>query len=45
MSVGSIIANQLGMNYISSTEIMQYGSAPFEEPMNDSICLKAYGIS
>jgi hypothetical protein len=45
MSVGSIIANLLGMSYINSDEVLQYGSAPFEEPMNDSICLKAYGIS
>lgn len=45
MSVGSIIANLLGMKYIRSSEIMQYGSAPFEPSMNDSICLKAYGIS
>jgi len=45
MSVGSIIANLLDMNYIKSTEIMQYGSAPFQPAMNDSICLKAYGIS
>jgi hypothetical protein len=33
------------MSYINSDEILQYGSAPFEEAMNDSICLKAYGIS
>ena len=33
------------MSYINSSQIMQYGSAPFEQPMNDSICLKAYGIS
>lgn len=45
MSVGSIIANLLDMSYIRSSEILQYGSAPFEQPMNDSICLKAYGIS
>jgi hypothetical protein len=45
MSVGSIIANLLDMSYIRSSEIMQYASAPFEQPMNDSICLKAYGIS
>ena len=45
MSVGSIIANLLDMSYINSSQIMQYGSAPFEQPMNDSICLKAYGIS
>ncbi|MCF7866906.1 hypothetical protein K9M18_05745, partial [Candidatus Woesearchaeota archaeon] len=45
MSVGSIIANLLDMSYINSSQIMQYGSAPFQQPMNDSICLKAYGIS
>lgn len=45
MSTGSIIANLLGMEYIRSTEIMEYGSAPFQKPMNDSIVLKAYGIS
>jgi hypothetical protein len=45
MSVGSIIANLLGMSYINSDEVLQYGSAPFQEPINDSICLKAYGIS
>jgi hypothetical protein len=45
MSVGSIIANQLFMSYINSDHILQYGSAPFEPCMNESICLKAYGIS
>jgi hypothetical protein len=45
MSVGSIIANLLDMSYIKSSEIMQYGSAPFESALNDTICLKAYGIS
>jgi len=45
MSTGSIIANLLGMDFISSSEIMQYGSAPFESVLNDTICLKAYGIS
>lgn len=47
MSTGSIIANLLGMNlnYIRSYEIMQYASAPIETTLNESICLKAYGIS
>lgn len=44
MVVGSIIANYLKMDYIPTDQILHYGSAPYEEAMNETICLKAYGI-
>lgn len=45
MVAGSIIANKLKMRYIPSNQIMQYGCAPHIKPINDTIILKAYGIS
>lgn len=43
MTVGSIIANRLGMKYQSGDQILQYG-APEEVAQNDSIIFKAQGI-
>jgi hypothetical protein len=45
MVCGSIIANKLGMNnlYLSAQEVLQY-AAPEDEPLNDTIILKAQGI-
>lgn len=43
MSIGSIIANKMGMKFHPFTEILQY-AAPDTEPVNDTICLFAQGI-
>jgi hypothetical protein len=43
MTVGSIIANRLGMQYIKGDQILQYSSIDWP-PINDSIIFKANGL-